>query len=389
MDYVVYIVLGIAFVSLVSTLFLRVRARRSSPRQIDLESVDWQFMYRDLFEKLFDESPVPYFILDKKGNIKNINKSGLRFFGVTSDMIVAKNFFSFVPEDEADNAGFLLSCCISNSPIDKKELRMIGKGGDIRCVLVSIMKNSALDNEPTSLVTVFDVTEQKNLDKSKTEFVSLASHQLRTPLVTIKWNTEMLLHPDTGALNPKQEKYIRTIGEVNKDMVDLVDTLLNISRIEIGKLPVNSEPTNVQQVVEGILVEVAPQVEKKNMTITKQYNDLLTNITSDPKLLRIVIHNLITNALKYTPDGGSISIRFQADANRNQIIVTDTGYGIPLSQQHKIFTKLFRADNVKEISSSQSTGLGLYMVKSVVTSMGGDITFVSEENKGTSFIVTL
>jgi PAS domain S-box-containing protein len=358
-------------------------------RPVDLESIDWQSMYRDLFEKLFDESPVPYFILDKKGSIKNINKAGLRFFGLTSEEIIMKNFFSFAPDDEADNAGFLLSSCISNSPIDKKELRIVGKGGEIRCVLVSIMKNSSLDNDPSSLVTIFDITEQKNLDQSKTEFVSLASHQLRTPLVTIKWNTEMLLHPETGQLNPKQDKYIRTIGEVNKDMVDLVDTLLNISRIEIGKLPINNEATNVQEVTDGILLEVAPQIEKKNMTVIKQYDGLLTNITSDPKLLRIIIHNLITNALKYTPDGGTVTIRFNADAERNQITVTDTGYGIPASQQSKIFSKQFRADNVKEISSSQSTGLGLYMVKSLVTSMGGNISFQSEENKGTSFTVTI
>jgi signal transduction histidine kinase len=197
------------------------------------------------------------------------------------------------------------------------------------------------------------------------------------------------LHPETGQLNPKQDKYIRTIGEVNKDMVDLVDTLLNISRIEIGKLPINNEATNVQEVTDGILLEVAPQIEKKNMTVIKQYDGLLTNITSDPKLLRIIIHNLITNALKYTPDGGTVTIRFNADAERNQITVTDTGYGIPASQQSKIFSKQFRADNVKEISSSQSTGLGLYMVKSLVTSMGGNISFQSEENKGTSFTVTI
>jgi signal transduction histidine kinase len=125
------------------------------------------------------------------------------------------------------------------------------------------------------------------------------------------------------------------------------------------------------------------------MTVIKQYDGLLTNITSDPKLLRIIIHNLITNALKYTPDGGTVTIRFNADAERNQITVTDTGYGIPASQQSKIFSKQFRADNVKEISSSQSTGLGLYMVKSLVTSMGGNISFQSEENKGTSFTVTI
>ncbi len=389
MDNAIYIVLGLIILSLAYDLLRRVRARHSRAHAADPESTDWQSMYHDLFEKLFDESPVPYFILDKKGNIKSINKAGLRFFGLTSEEILLKNFFSFAPEDEAQNAGFLLSSCVSNSPIDRKELRIVGKSGEVRCVLVSIMRNSAIDNDPSSLVTIFDITEQKNLDKSKTEFVSLASHQLRTPLVTIKWNTEMLLHADTGPLNPKQDKYIRTISEVNKDMVDLVDTLLNISRIEIGKLSVNAEATNVQEVTDSILMEVSTQVEKKNMTIVRQYNGLFRNITSDPKLLRIVIHNLITNALKYTPDGGTITIRFNADAERNQIIVTDTGYGIPASQQHKIFTKLFRADNVKEIGSSQSTGLGLYMVKSVVTSLGGDITFQSEENKGTSFIVTI
>jgi signal transduction histidine kinase len=199
----------------------------------------------------------------------------------------------------------------------------------------------------------------------------------------------MLTNPNSGELNPKQQGYVRIISDVTADMVELVDTLLNISRIEVGKIAVELVATNVQALTESILTELSAQIEKKKLNIVRQYNDMFTGIQSDQRLLRIVIHNLITNAVKYTPDGGTISVAFKIEQNRNQIVVSDTGYGIPKNQQDKIFTKMFRADNVKDISSAQSTGLGLYMVKSLMANMGGDISFQSEENKGSSFTITL
>jgi PAS domain S-box-containing protein len=382
--FVVVIILG----SLVVFGILRYRKHRTE--DVVPQQIEWLSVSREQFKRLFEEAPVPYFILTKKGEIKDLNKAGLRFFGVNPSEILMKNLFSLAADDDVEYAGYLATCCANGIPIDKKEIRMVTKSGDMRWIQLSVVGISERDSvSPSSLATAFDITEQKNLDKAKSEFVSLASHQLRTPIVTIKWNTEMLTNPNSGELNPKQQGYVRIISDVTADMVELVDTLLNISRIEVGKIAVELVATNVQALTESILTELSAQIEKKKLNIVRQYNDMFTGIQSDQRLLRIVIHNLITNAVKYTPDGGTISVAFKIEQNRNQIVVSDTGYGIPKNQQDKIFTKMFRADNVKDISSAQSTGLGLYMVKSLMANMGGDISFQSEENKGSSFTITL
>ncbi len=356
---------------------------------LNRQEIKGLFLSREQFRKLFEEAPIPYFILNNKCEITDLNKAGLRFFHVQPEEVILKNFFSFVAEEDAEYASYLASSCMSGAPLDKKEIRMISKKGEKRWVQLSVLGITEPNSRSiTSLATVFDITDQKNLDQAKTEFVSLASHQLRTPLASIKWYLEMFAHSATGELNAKQTEYLKVLSGVTADMIDLVDTLLNVSRIEIGKISIETKPTNVQEVTDSILVELATQIDKKKMVIVKQYNGILTEMKSDPRLLRIVIHNLFTNAIKYTPEGGTVTVQFEETGGRSEIMVTDTGYGIPLAQQDKIFTKMFRADNVKDISSSQSTGLGLYLVKSLVEAMGGTIGFRSVEGKGTSFMVT-
>jgi len=323
-------------------------------------------------EELYENAPVPYFTIDKNGDIRGCNKSALRFFGVVPEEIYSKNFFIFTTDEDKELGEKFLNFFKSDSPINDKEIRMVTKSGAIKWVSLSIFitKNYA-DGQKNGLVTVFDITEQKQLDQAKTEFVSLASHQLRTPLVTIKWFTEMLNGGELGELNEKQKDYLKRMISVNTEMVDLVEILLNVSRAEIGTLEIKKEPTNVPELIEAILVELASQIDKKKIQIKKNYSNDLANINADPKLLRIVIQNLITNAIKYNKDGGDITINIDESVGlgQNSISVTDTGLGIPKDDQGQIFKKLFRAKNVQEISSSQSTGLGLYLVKTLAENM--------------------
>lgn len=339
-------------------------------------------------EELYENSPVPYLTINKNGEISRCNKSTLRFFGVVPEEISGKNFFVFTAEEDSVLGDKYLNFFKSDSPIDKGELRLITKDGSVRWVSLSIfLTKDSSTKEKNGLVTIFDITEQKKLDQAKTEFVSLASHQLRTPLATIKWFTEMLKSNQLGELNEKQKDYLTRMYSVNTEMIDLVEVLLNVSRIEIGTLAITKQITNVPEIIDGILVELASQIDKKKIVFQKNYNNALTNINSDPKLLRIVIQNLITNAIKYNRDGGSITINLEekVGVGQNSISITDTGLGIPKDEQNKIFSKLFRAKNVQDVSNSQSTGLGLYLVKSVAEAMGGSISFVSEENTGSTF----
>lgn len=349
---------------------------------------------REEFKKLYDNAPVPYIMLGRNAEIYEPNKATLRFFGVVPKEIEGKNLFSYIGGENKDQAEIFFQYYKAGSSIDRKELQMVTKSGEVRSVLLSVFKmegsgSTFEQNKNNGLAMVFDITEQKLLDKAKTEFVSLASHQLRAPLATTKWYTEMLTSGDMGDLNTKQKEYIDKLNSVNKYMIELVEVLLNVSRIEMGVLPVDLEPTNVQDLTESILLELSSEITKKKIQIEKKYNDSLKNIKSDAKLLRIVIQNLISNSVKYTPEGGTVSILFEESNSSRKIIVSDTGIGIPKEEQGRIFSKLFRADNARILSSSQGTGLGLYLVKSIIKSMGGDIGFVSEENKGSVFTLTL
>ncbi len=241
-----------------------------------------------------------------------------------------------------------------------------------------------------------DSTKAMEIDKAKTEFVSLASHQLRTPLSTISWYAELLLSGDVGEITPEQKKFLEEIYSGNRRMVELVNALLNVSRIELGMFIINPAPTDVVDVAKIVLKDLKPIIDKRGTKIKETYAKDIPKINADKNLVRIIFQNVLTNAIKYTDDGGKVDIAINTDCKDNKgapndhicITVSDNGYGIPKAQQDKIFTKLFRADNVAE-KDTEGTGLGLYIVKSVLDNTGGTIRFESEENKGTTFYVTL
>jgi signal transduction histidine kinase len=238
------------------------------------------------------------------------------------------------------------------------------------------------------------------VDQAKTEFVSLASHQLRTPLTTVNWYSEMLLTGDVGPLNEKQREYLNEIYKGSKRMGGLVNALLDVSRMEMGTFIVEPEPTDIPLLARSVVSELQPQLDQKSLQFIAKYADNLPIMNADPKLLRMVLQNLLANAVKYTPPKGQIKLELNLATARGQIIptqgpgsnilikVSDTGYGIPRANQDKIFTKLFRADNVRA-KDTEGTGLGLYIVKGIVDQAGGQIWFESEENQGATFYVTL
>jgi len=236
-----------------------------------------------------------------------------------------------------------------------------------------------------------DITKRKEIDQAKTEFVSLASHQLRTPLSAVRWYSEMLLSGGAGNLDDKQDKYLREIYSANKRMIDLVGSLLNVSRIDLGTFAMNPEITDLRKLFDSVVSELQPLISEKKLSIEKEYPDELTAVSVDPQLMRNVFQNLLSNSIKYTPESGRITINFKEEGDFINFAVTDTGYGIPKDQQDKIFTKLFRADNARE-HDTDGTGLGLYIVKAIMERSGGKIWFESpvkgmegEDNKGTTF----
>ena len=232
------------------------------------------------------------------------------------------------------------------------------------------------------------VVKRRHPGTDPCEHSQTTAHQLRNPLSAIKWYTELLSSRDIGGLNSQQEEYLEKVYAGNERMIDLVNTLLNVSRLELGTLAVDIKPTDVVERMESVFEELEAQIQEKHFELQKEYGENITQMDTYPKLLRMVFQNLLSNAVKYTPEGGKLGVKITSRGSELHITVADSGLGIPKNQQDKIFTKLFRADNARKLET-KGTGLGLYIVKMIVEEFGGSVSFSSEPNAGTTFKVVL
>ena len=246
-----------------------------------------------------------------------------------------------------------------------------------------------LDKKVIGAIKVFrDITQEKEIDRSKSEFVSVASHQLKTPATIVNFYTERLLNGANSVVTPKQVDYINEIRGANQRMIEIVNTLLNVSRIEMGIFPVDPMPVDVIEIFKNAVKESHMGREKKNLVLKERYHRLKHMIPIDALMLKMIFSNLISNAIKYTSAGGTISIETSEEEKNLLISVSDNGCGIPLDQQDKIFTKFFRSDNARR-QDTDGTGLGLYIVKSVLDHIGGKVWFSSKEKEGSNFYFTI
>lgn len=242
------------------------------------------------------------------------------------------------------------------------------------------------------LVAVFrDATEQRKVERMRSEFVSIASHQLRTPLTAISWYLEMLMDPTTvNNLTDEQKGYINQVFESNKKMIYLVNELLDISRIEEGKeLQLIKEKGDIIKLIQEVIEEQKGLLTQKDLELefnTQGQSSIMVNM--DKEKIRQVIMNLINNAIKYSRPDSKIILDVKVQDEKLLINFVDSGIGIPKSQQEMIFDKFFRAENALKMQA-QGTGLGLYVVREIVKDHGGTIDFTSEENKGTTFSLLL
>lgn len=320
--------------------------------------------------------------LDKK--ILSWNNGATQIFGFSEKEVIGKNSDKIISDSEIENENW--QNVIENKSVYEFKTSKTRKDGTTVDVSIDYFPIQDQKGNVTGIgVIIRDITIANQIDKAKTEFVSLASHQLRTPLSAIKWYAEML---HDANLNKDQEELLKQINESNTRMIALVNSLLNVSRIDLGTFEINPEPTKVFLLCDSVINEMKQDISKKKIVIEKKYDtdELIVNL--DPDLARIIFQNLLSNAVKYSPEKSKITITIKKTANDLYISVKDSGYGIPEHQKHKVFLKLFRADNVIE-KDVEGTGLGLYIVKSIVEQSKGKIWFESELNKGSTFYVTL
>lgn len=243
---------------------------------------------------------------------------------------------------------------------------------------------------PVRLIgSLLDITKQKELDRAKGEFISLVSHQLRTPLTAIRLFTEMLVAGQVGKLTEEQQDYIEKVDISTKRMIQLVGDILNISRVELGRLKIEPVATEVNKLIQSHIEEIKPLAANKNVKIKFKPVAKLPQLSIDRLLFGQIVHNLMTNAVRYSHDKkGIVTIAFTKQNDGYLLSVKDNGIGIPQEAQSHIFQRFYRANNAIKIEG-EGTGLGLYLVKLITEASGGKVWFESSEGKGTTFYIKI
>ncbi|MBX4197142.1 GAF domain-containing sensor histidine kinase [Candidatus Saccharibacteria bacterium] len=224
----------------------------------------------------------------------------------------------------------------------------------------------------------------KELDHTKDEFISMASHQLRTPLTTIKGYLSMVLEGDVGPVTKNEKQMIQQAFDSAERMVFLIADLLNVSRLQSGKFVIENKPTDLAKMVEGEVNQLQETAKNHHLTLTYKPPEKLPKLNLDDTKIRQVVMNFLDNAIYYTPAGGSIEAKIELTDDSVSYTVTDTGLGVPTAEQHHLFSKFYRAGNARKMRPD-GTGLGLFMAKKVIVAQGGAIIFKSTEGKGSTF----
>lgn len=342
----------------------------------------------ELYVQLYKNSPVPYLIIDLEGHVKSANMSAIRILGVNQIKVKGINIFSRLQSENSEHFDFLVDKFQNGIAISDETVML--KRYDQRevWVLMSIFSFSDISGHRIGLMTMVDITKQKRAEDAKSEFVSLASHQLRTPIAGMKWSAELLLVDNPDALTERQRKYIDRLLISIKRMAVLVDDFLRVSRFELGTFQAEFKTVSLQELFEDIISEQAPRVAQKELEIKTFYDESIDTIVTDPNLMRMIVTNLYSNATKYTREKGTVHLGFGRKDDTLIITVADNGMGIPTDDQDQIFTKLFRAANAIR-NVPDGTGLGLYIVREAISVLKGQITFTTTENIGTTFEVVL
>jgi len=251
---------------------------------------------------------------------------------------------------------------------------------------------SVADHRLSYILTISDVTTEKEIEKMKSEFISITSHQLRTPLSSVRWYIEMLLNGDAGKLTTPQKDFLADSHQSILTAVDLINNLLDLSRIEEGKFKYSLEPTQIEEIVDKIISDFSNLAKATNITIKKTHQGVVTpKANIDPKRIYQTISNFVNNAMTYSSKPGKKEIILSLKKVDNNIVFScqDFGIGIPQEEQKNIFKKFFRGSNTAGVGTPGS-GVGLYICKYFIEQMGGEIWFESEgQDKGTTFYFSL
>ncbi|MCD6270493.1 PAS domain S-box protein [bacterium] len=323
------------------------------------------------------------FFFDKNDILAFINPQAEKIFNVKKEQLIGKDFLEIISRQELKPLLDALGQKIKK--VFRKEIT-INENLTLELTTVFVSRKG---EKIGSLLILHDVSREKLVERMKTEFVSIAAHQLRTPLSAIKWTLKMFLDGDLGELTKEQKEFAEKSYISNERMINLVNDLLDVSRIEEGRYLYKLTPARMERIIQAIINSLSRVAKRKGIVIDfvkKQKS--FPQVKVDAEKIGLVIQNLIDNAVKYTPEKGKITVSLSKTGNNLKVEVADTGMGIPKDQQGRIFSKFFRGANALK-TETVGSGLGLFIVKNIVEAHKGKIWFESEEGKGTTFFFTI
>lgn len=321
-------------------------------------------------------------VIDKENKVELMSPAIKNLFKEKEDNILGKNIFK-----------------INSKKIDLKPLKEIlkqkkeifRKEAELENGIFWEISTSRFDfgEKKGMLIVLHDVSRDRLVEKMKTEFVSIAAHQLRTPLSAIKWSLKMILDGDVGNINKDQKELLEKTYSSNERMIGLINDLLNVTRIEEGRFLYKPEKMQIEGIIVNVVQECEEIIKMKKVNVKfEKSKKMLPPVIIDEEKMSLAVQNLLDNSLKYTPEKGSIVISLEQKKDDIVFKIKDTGVGIPVDQHERIFTKFFRGSNVIKLET-EGSGLGLYTTKNIIESHQGKIWFESEEGKGTTFYFSI
>lgn len=343
---------------------------------------------RDKIAAIVDNLVDGVIMLNKRGRVILMNPYAQRVLHISIDEHRNKQL---KPDDFAEPLHELIEFISSTTDevVYRNKEFVIEEAGD-RVVLqaTTLSMISQEDIRIGSLIILHNITREKDLDQMKSDFISVAAHQLRTPLATLKWLFKIMLDGDGGELNAKQRDLMTKGYRRNNEVIEIVNNLLDVSEIEDGRFPYKFVEDSLLPLVEQVISNVQDTAHTKGVKIEFATDEKLPQVNIDRQKIKMAIQNLVDNAIKYSQPSTTLHIELRMRDNGVELTIQDEGIGMSEETKQKVFTKFYRGKEAITIDPTGS-GLGLYIVRSIVDHHGGIIEYESTLGKGTSFTIYL
>jgi PAS domain S-box-containing protein len=343
---------------------------------------------QERLRQVFDSTSDAIVLVDGAGRVLTANGRAGAWLGVDPGAAIGRSLFDLASGSDSDPKREAQRRALSaalHRPGESSEGDLT-VGAEPRVLHWVAQPTTAPGGESGFTLTFHDVTEEREISRMKSEFISFVAHQLRTPLSGIKWMLE--LSRQEADVSSSALSYIEDAALSAERLITMVNDLLDVSRLESGNLTLDLQPTRIDEMAREVVGEMQATIAEYGHRVTLTAGDDLPAVMVDRPLFRQVIVNLVSNAVKYTPPGGDIAIRAVPTRTGLRLEVQDTGIGIPRDAQARLGEKFYRADNALTLETD-GTGLGLYLARLVTRLFDGEIAWTSEEGVGTTFVVTL